>query len=202
MSVSDANPPGPFEALRRRLQQLPSAQRCEMCGEAVGDDHRHVVDLGRQRLLCTCQGCGLLFSAEGSGGGRYRVVPDRYVEVATGPQVLALWEALEVPMGVVFFVTSSRTGRVSAFYPGPAGATESLLELGPWQEALGEVPAAAGAAPDVEALLVRVDAGRGEAECFIVPVDACYELAGRLSPALAGLRRRGRSQEGSRGIFR
>jgi hypothetical protein len=47
----------------------------------------------------------------------------------------------------------------------------------------------AAAAPDVEAILIyRRDAGenslvsRGEAgvDCFLVPIDACYELAGRM----------------------
>ena len=42
---------------------------------------------------------------------------------------------------------------------------------------------------DVEAILVnRTDDG---VECFLVPIDACYELAGRMRLLLAGLRRRG-----------
>jgi hypothetical protein len=136
MSTNDSNTLGPLEVLRRRPQPPSREQRCDMCGEVIGDRHRHVVDLDHRRLLCTCPGCGLLFIAEGAGCGRYRAVPDRFVELATGPRALALWEALEVPVGVVFFVSSSRTGRVSAFYPGPAGATESLLALGSWQQAL------------------------------------------------------------------
>jgi hypothetical protein len=180
MSTNDSNTLGPLEVLRRRPQPPSREQRCDMCGEVIGDRHRHVVDLDHRRLLCTCPGCGLLFIAEGAGGGRYRAVPDRFVELATGPRALALWEALEVPVGVVFFVSSSRTGRVSAFYPGPAGATESLLALGSWQQALSELPGAAGVSPDVEAVLMRVGEGGQGAECFIVPVDACYELAGRL----------------------
>jgi len=27
---------------------------------------------------------------------------------------------------------------------------------------------------------VRAERGAGEAECFLVPIDACYELVGRL----------------------
>jgi Family of unknown function (DUF5947) len=37
-------------------------------------------------------------------------------------------------------------------------------------------------ADDVEALLVRVpsDVEAGQPECYLVPIDACYELAGGL----------------------
>jgi hypothetical protein len=35
--------------------------------------------------------------------------------------------------------------------------------------------------PDVEALLVRTPGkGSGEVTCHLVPIDACYELVGRL----------------------
>ena len=34
--------------------------------------------------------------------------------------------------------------------------------------------------PDVEALLISRRCGRTETECWIVPVDACYELVGRI----------------------
>ena len=34
--------------------------------------------------------------------------------------------------------------------------------------------------PDVEALLVRAAADGGGAECYLVPIDACYELVGQL----------------------
>jgi hypothetical protein len=33
---------------------------------------------------------------------------------------------------------------------------------------------------DVEAFLVRARPERGGAECFLVPIDACYELVGHL----------------------
>src|SRR5262249_57742651 len=35
-------------------------------------------------------------------------------------------------------------------------------------------------AADVEALLVRSVQRRGGFECYIVPIDACYELVGRI----------------------
>ena len=44
-------------------------------------------------------------------------------------------------------------------------------------EVLGQ-PALRDIAPDVEALLAWAPRGATELECFVVPVDACYELAG------------------------
>jgi hypothetical protein len=34
--------------------------------------------------------------------------------------------------------------------------------------------------PDVEAFLVRARPDRGGAECYLVPIDICYELVGHL----------------------
>jgi hypothetical protein len=64
---------------------------------------------------------------------------------------------------------------MAAFYPGPAGATESELDLTAWERIAARHPALATLRPDVEALLVRRDG-----DCYLVPIDACYELVGRL----------------------
>jgi hypothetical protein len=72
---------------------------------------------------------------------------------------------------MAFFFHSSAAGRVVAFYPSPVGATESLLNVDAWDDrVLTELE------PDVEALLVNRT--RGRRECWIVPVDRCYELVG------------------------
>ena len=64
-------------------------------------------------------------------------------------------------------------------YPSPAGATESLLPLDTWDEVVAADPELATLAPDVEAFLVRVD-GQPRSRCYLVPIDACYELVGQL----------------------
>ena len=61
-----------------------------------------------------------------------------------------------------------------------AGATESLLSLETWEELARANPLLASLATDVEALLVRNVQRRGGFECYIVPIDACYELVGRI----------------------
>ena len=42
-------------------------------------------------------------------------------------------EEFQIPVGMAFFFFNSALGRVTGFYPSPAGATESLLPLAAWQ---------------------------------------------------------------------
>jgi hypothetical protein len=158
--------------------QLGSA--CELCGEVIGDRHGHLVDIDRRGLLCACRACYLLFTPGGSGGGRFRAVPERYRSFPGVRLSPAQWEAMQIPVSVAFFFLNSVLDQVAAFYPSPAGATESLLPLETWSEVLAANPELATLAPDVEALLVRVDPTTREGECFLVPIDACYELVGQL----------------------
>lgn len=172
-------------AVLQRIREAPArpppraGERCELCSEAIADQHGHLVDIHARSLLCACRGCYLLFSPEGAGGGHYRAVPDRYLAFPdfrlTGPQ----WDALQIPVSVAFFFVNSALDRVAAFYPSPAGATESLLPLDTWDDIVAANPALATLQPDVEAFLVRSERG-GSAECFLVPIDTCYELVGRL----------------------
>lgn len=148
-------------------------ERCDLCGETVPDEHGHIVNIHTRALLCGCRACYLLFTAPGSGGGLMRAVPDRYVALPSfslDPSA----DALDVPVSVVFYVFGSVAGHVSAFYPGPAGAAESLLPLDAWETVVDAHPELADVAPDVEAVLVR------GSEAYVVPIDACYELAGML----------------------
>jgi len=93
----------------------------------------------------------------------------------------AQWDALQIPVGVAFFFMNSSMDQIAAFYPSPAGATESLLPLDSWQEIVAANPDLATLQPDVEAFLVRsTDRHSGEAECYLVPIDVCYELVGQL----------------------
>ncbi len=158
----------------------PAGERCELCAEPIPDEHGHLVDLQARSLLCACRGCYLLFTSEGAGGGHYRSVPDRYLTFPDFGLSPGQWESLQIPVSVAFFFLNSSLGRVAAFYPGPAGATESLLPLETWSEIVAANPALDTLEPDVEAFLVRSARDRGDAECFLVPIDACYELVGQL----------------------
>ncbi len=156
-------------------------ERCEMCAEPIPDFHGHVVDLEVRSLMCTCRGCYLLFTPDGAGGSRFRAVPDRYLAFPDFELPPAQWDALQIPVSVAFFFVNSSLDRVAAFYPSPAGATESLLALETWDEIVAANPALATLLPDVEAFLVRTNPrGNTPPECYLVPIDACYELVGHL----------------------
>ncbi len=155
----------------------PQAEVCELCGSGIADEHAHVVNLERRNLLCACRPCYLLFTRDGAGRGNYRAVPDRYLGAARSLSQQQ-WEALQVPVGMAFFFKNSAAGRIVALYPGPAGATESLLDLHAWNDVVAETPLAADLLDDVEALIVRRD--REHDEMYLVPIDACYELVGLL----------------------
>ena len=165
--------------LRRFLEAPPAAalgERCEMCAEPLDGRHGHVAALRDRAVMCTCRGCYLLFTAEGAAGGRFRAVPERYLYDPAFPITEALWDALAIPVRMVFFFHNSDLDRTVAFYPSPAGATESELDLGAWTEIQARNPAFADLAADVEALLLHRH-GDGY-ECFLLPIDACYELVG------------------------
>lgn len=156
--------------------QVGGTEACDMCGADVGDDHDHLVDTDSRALMCACRACSLLFEQPSSGSGRYRLVPSRYVRDPDFCLTAGEWEELQIPVGLAFFFVNSVLGRWVAFYPSPAGATESVLPLGSWREVLERNPGLVDPDPDVEALLVRRNGDRFE--CCLVPIDACYRLVG------------------------
>jgi len=169
-----------IRATQRRERPRPG-ERCELCSTPIPDEHDHVVDIQQRSLQCACRGCYLLFTPTGAGGQRYRAVPDRYLSFPSFRLSPAQWDGLQIPVSVAFFFLNSSLERVAAFYPSPAGATESLLSLDAWDEVVAANPGLATLLPDVEALLVRTHrADAGTTECYLVPIDACYELVGQL----------------------
>jgi hypothetical protein len=149
---------------------------CELCAEPVDPRHRHLLDLESRRILCACRACTILFDSRAAGGGHFRLLPNEVRLVSDFELGDRLWNGLRIPVEMAFFFHSGPAGRVVAFYPSPAGATESLLELDAWEEIVARNPILGGLEPDVEALLVNRT--KGARECWIVPVDRCYELVG------------------------
>jgi hypothetical protein len=149
-------------------------ETCEMCGTPAGPRHGHVVDTENRALMCACRACFLLFTQPDAGGGRFRAVPERCLHDPDHPLDPVEWESLGIPVGAVFFLRSA-TG-LAAFYPSPAGATECLLDLDAWTRLAAGHPLLDAAEPDVEAILIR--SGTGSVECFLVPIDLCYQLVG------------------------
>lgn len=174
----------PIRVLRRLARQDPArpepqqAERhevCELCGAVLDPRHGHVADLEARRLLCTCRACSLLFAERGAGG-RYRGLPEQVRLVTDLDLSAATWESLQIPVEVAFVLRNEASGDSTACYPGPGGATESLLDLSAWREVLTANPVLDTVTPDVEAVLLRRRGGRFD--CYLVPIDACYELVG------------------------
>jgi hypothetical protein len=163
-----------------RADPQPAGERCEMCAEAIADEHQHVVNVEGRQLMCVCRGCYLLFT-DTQAELHYRAVPDRYLAFDDFALDRRHWEALQIPVGLAFFFRNSALDRMVAFYPGPAGATESELDLDAWNDIRTADPRVDMLADDTEAVLVRVpDDETATPQSYLLPIDTCYEFVGRL----------------------
>jgi len=166
------------EGLKRFLDRPRKrvGEHCEMCSEPIAETHSHVVNVQSRNLMCVCRACYLLFTHQGAAQGRYLAVPERYLYDPDFALTTDQWEDLQIPVNMAFFFMNSEMERMAGFYPSPAGATESLLPLGAWENVIAANPGFSSATPDVEALLLRRAEER--TACYLVPIDACYELVG------------------------
>lgn len=170
---------GSYAAMRgltelKRLAQRPApAERCGLCDVMLAPEHRHLVEPMSRRIECACTACALLFENQ---TGRFRLVPRDPVLLEDFEIDELQWEALEIPISLAFFFENSALNKTAAFYPSPAGATESLLPLDAWHEVVNRNQRLHRMQADVEALLVNRTAQ--QPEYFIAPIDRCYELVG------------------------
>jgi hypothetical protein len=170
--------PGSSVSLRDFARRRAIVERCEMCSKELAPEHQHLIEPEQRKLICACDGCALLFTTQ--AGTKLRRVP-RHSRYLPNFQLTDLqWNSLMIPIEMAFFFNSSPLDRMVAFYPSPAGATESLLAFETWDEVVKGNPILREMLPDVEALLVnRVGVANGVApEYFIVPIDECYKLVG------------------------
>lgn len=152
----------------------PGEEVCELCGAPVPSEHRHLAEIKSRRLLCVCRPCSLLFDRPAAAEGQLRLIPDRPRRLDGLVIDDALWARLDIPVDMAFFVHSSLSARIEAFYPSPLGPTESALDLGAWGELAEANPVLREMAQDVEALLVNRT--RQRPGNWIVGVDECYRL--------------------------
>ncbi|MFD4138675.1 DUF5947 family protein [Streptomyces sp. NPDC058572] len=160
------------------MPRPPRQERCELCGAQVPEEHRHLVDTEKRALACACSPCALLMARPGASHGRFRAVPDRCLADHDHRLDDGAWELLQIPVSVAFFFHNSALGRLVVLYPSPAGATESEVEPSVRESVLSATRLAGELEPDVEALLVRRTGER--TECYLVPIDICYALVGRM----------------------
>jgi hypothetical protein len=172
-----------FKLLRRLAQVRAGQDRCELCSAGLAASHRHLLETNGRRIVCACDACALRFQSV--VGGRFKLIP-RDARVLPGFRMTdARWDGLSLPINLAFFFQNSATGRITALYPSPAGATESLLSLENWKALAADNPSLTEMEPDVEALLAnRVSEAR---EYFVAPMDRCYELVGLIRAHWRGL---------------
>lgn len=178
----------PIEALRRLARKpAPPAlvEHCELCGVALPPEHRHLLDRTSTTLACACRACALLFEREGAAGGKYLAVPQRHLILGDFRMSDEQWDDLMIPVGMAFIYVSTTARRAVAYYPSPAGATESLLDLAHWETLVEENPILTSLMTDVEALLVN--RLRDARDYYLVPIDACYQLVGIIRTTWRGL---------------
>src|SRR5918911_4669598 len=181
----------PFFSLRRfaneeseKTAKAPE-EYCDLCGEPIPPDHRHLLEVSTREIMCVCRPCSILFDSEAASEGKYRLVPDRRLFLEDFEMSDVQWESLRIPVDMAFFFYSTPAEKVVAFYPSPMGPTESLLKLGDWEELEDSNPVLKTMERDVEALLVN--RARGAREHFLVPIDECYSLVGLIRTRWRGL---------------
>jgi Family of unknown function (DUF5947) len=172
-----------FAALRRLAGApqnnngaAPPAERehCELCRVALPASHRHLLEMPTRRIVCSCDPCALRF--ENVFEGKFKLIPRDTRPLPDFQMSEAEWEGLSLPINLAFFFYDTPHEKMAAYYPSPAGATESLLPLTAWEALVQRNPVLRDMQPDVETLLVnRVNETR---HYFIAPIDVCFELVG------------------------
>ena len=162
-----------IRTLRRFRQRKAVQETCELCSAGLSENHRHLLEVAQSRIVCSCDPCALRFRSV--DGARYKLVPQEIWYFPHFNLADEDWESLALPINLSFFCYSTPARRMKAFYPSPAGATESLLSLDTWGVLMDRNPDLGQMTADVEALLVnRIS----KPEYYILPIDLCFELVG------------------------
>ncbi len=159
-------------AAQTALRPPRQVEHCDLCGGEVSEEHRHLLSLDDRQILCACESCFALRS----GDPELRPTGHRVVPLDDFRLPDELWAEFRIPIGLAFLFLSSVAGQVTAFYPSPAGATESELDLGAWQELVAANPVLETLELDAEALIVNRLAD--PPQFLIAPIDRCYGLVG------------------------
>ena len=174
---------GLINTLRRFRERASYQEKCEFCGVGLQPEHRHLLEVAKRRIVCTCTPCAFRF--QDVVEGRFKLIPSDIRHLSEFDLSDSEWESLALPINLAFFFYSTPQQKMNAMYPSPAGATESLLPLTAWTSLAERNPVLTTMAADVEALLVnRVGTER---EYYIVPVDLCFELIGLIRVHWRGL---------------
>jgi len=166
------------DSLRRAV-----VEQCELCSIRVAPQHRHLLEMTTQKIVCACDACALRF--QDVVEWRFKLIPRDACALPDFAMADADWENFALPINLAFFFYSTPREKMIAYYPSPAGATESLLPLDAWEALVSQNAALQKLQPDVEALLVN-RAGKAR-NYFIAPIDKCYQLVGTIRMHWRGL---------------
>jgi len=173
--------------LRSFARKREAVERCELCAAELAEEHQHLLEPVRRKIVCACQACSILFSS--GGETKYKRVPRRVRSLPDFAMTDAEWDGLMIPINMAFFFESAPENRMVALYPSPGGPIESMLAFDNWNEIVRQNPLLSEMEPDVEALLVNRIAqsrGAGAAEYFVAPIDECYKLVGLIRGSWRG----------------
>jgi hypothetical protein len=168
-------------AARQAPTGRPAAERCDLCNTTLPDDHRHMLHLVDRRIVCSCEACWALHS----GDAEYRPTGMRTLWLDGFQCDAETWASFRIPIGLAFFMRSTVTGSVVAFYPSPAGATESELPLEAWETLMAANPVLEQLDSDAEALVVNRLSD--PPQYSILPIDQCYGLVGLIKSRWEGI---------------
>ncbi len=139
--------------------------------------------MATRRIVCSCDPCALRF--ESVLDGKFKLIPRDARPLPDFQMTDLEWEGLSLPISLAFFFYDTPNKKMAAYYPSPAGATESLLPLTAWEALMVANPNLRDMQPDVETLLVnRVNDHR---DYFLAPIDVCFELVGLIRVHWRGL---------------
>ena len=169
-------------ALRRLARPRAEEERCGLCSAPLAERHEHLVEPSSRRVECACQACALLFDHEAET--RWRRVGRRVTPIPADA-IEEAWDSLDLPIALAFVARwSAAEGAAVATSPSPLGVVDHPVRPDQLEALAAAHPAVGALRPDVEALLVH----RGPPlRAFVVPIDRCFALAGRLRAAWSGL---------------
>jgi hypothetical protein len=181
--------------VRRFVMTKIHIETCDFCARSLPPAHKHLIEPTTRQFYCACDPCALKLESD----GRFRAVSPKTEQLRRFHLTDPTWEAMQLPIDIVFFFLNGEYLRPTAIYPSPAGGMESALSVQAWTSLIEANPSLADMEPDVEALLVnRTKSAR---DYYRVSIDRCYALIGLIRTQWRGLSGGAEVWDGIRDFF-
>ena len=108
---------GALPFLNRIARKPPTEERCELCSASLGNLHQHLLDPNTRQIVCSCDGCAILFC--GQAGAHYLRVPRRIRSLPDFQMADLQWESLMIPISLAFFYRDSAAGQSKGYVSQP-----------------------------------------------------------------------------------